>query len=68
MRCTYCGSSLHTIALCPKTWGGSVARNQLRCEYCGARDHDILACPKTVSGNAARAWDPESVADHFRRD
>ena len=65
MRCTYCGSSRHTIELCPKTHNGSVARNRLRCTYCGARDHDVDGCPKTHAGNAARAWHPASVADHF---
>lgn len=68
MRCTYCGSAMHTQALCPKTWGGQAARNVLRCGYCGGRDHDIEACPKTYSGNAARAWYPDRVADHFRKD
>lgn len=68
MRCTYCGSTFHTIALCPNTWRGSAARLHLRCSYCGARDHAIAACPKTFSGNAARAWHPESVADRFVKD
>jgi len=65
MYCTYCGSRGHTERLCPKTHGGSAARLHLRCTYCGRRDHEIEACPKTRSGNAARAWDPDSVADHF---
>lgn len=65
MRCTYCGSNRHTIALCPKTSAGSAARTHLRCTYCGGRDHGIEACPKTFGGNAARAWNPDSVADHF---
>lgn len=68
MRCSYCGSGAHTLALCPKTAGGQAARNRLRCGYCGARDHDAKACPKTWAGNAARAWYPERVADHFRLD
>lgn len=68
MRCTYCGSTLHTLALCPKTASGQAARNRLRCAYCGSREHDIKACPRTYSGNAARAWYPDSVADHFRKD
>ena len=68
MRCAYCGSASHTIALCPGTSGGASARLHLRCTYCGARDHDIHACPKTFSGSAARAWYPDAVADHFRRD
>lgn len=68
MRCTYCGSRAHTLALCPKTYSGSAARTNLRCTYCGAKNHDIAACPKTYAGNAARAWHPESVADHFTTD
>lgn len=27
--CTYCGSHQHTVANCPKTWGGSVRRHTL---------------------------------------
>lgn len=46
MRCTYCGSDLHTAALCPKTSAGSSARLHLRCTYCGGRDHAYEACPK----------------------
>ena len=68
MRCAYCGSNGHTIALCPKISAGSAARNRLRCTYCGGRDHDVAACPKTWNGNPARAWHPESVADHFIED
>ncbi len=68
MRCTYCGSHAHTIANCPKTWGGSANRNNMRCDYCGATDHNLSACPKTFSGNAARTWDPESVAEDFVKD
>lgn len=68
MYCTYCGASTHTVALCPKTAGGSSARLNLRCTYCGSHEHDIHACPKTYSGNAARAWYPEKVADHFVKD
>jgi DNA-directed RNA polymerase subunit RPC12/RpoP len=68
MRCTYCGSGLHTIALCPKTWNGSIARMHLRCSYCGSHQHDVQACPKTYNGSAARAWHPDTVADHFRED
>lgn len=68
MWCNYCGSHAHTIELCPKTAGGSVARLNLRCGYCGSTDHDIQACPKTYAGSAARAWYPDRVADHFKKD
>lgn len=68
MHCTYCGSYLHTIALCPKTYSGSARRAALRCTYCGARDHDVKACPKTFEGNVARAWHEGSVVDHFIKD
>ena len=55
MRCSYCGSKLHTVENCPKTWGGSARRRQLHCGYCGTwGDHDTRACPKTWSGPAAR--------------
>lgn len=68
MRCTYCGSHGHMVALCPKTWAGSANRSNLYCSYCGSRSHDVKACPKTWEGNAARAWNEESVADHFVKD
>ncbi len=68
MRCSYCGSLYHTVALCQKTWRGSARRLTLYCSYCGANDHDIKACPKTWSGNANRAWHEDSVADHFVKD
>ena len=48
--CSYCGSRAHTIALCPKTWGGQIARARLRCSYCGADDHNRDACPKAWPG------------------
>lgn len=44
MRCTYCGSRLHTVENCPKTWGGSVNRQRMRCTYCGSRKHNYPAC------------------------
>lgn len=68
MRCSYCGSGFHTVANCPKTWGGQGNRAAMRCGYCGGRDHNVQACPKTWGGNAARTWSPDSVANHFRRD
>jgi hypothetical protein len=68
MYCTYCGASTHTVALCPKTANGSAARMHLHCGYCGSNKHDIQACPHTYNGNAARAWHPDTVADHFKRD
>lgn len=68
MRCTYCGSHLHTIANCPQTWGGSTRRQSMRCSYCGASDHNVNACPKTWEGSARRAWHEEEVRDDFVRD
>jgi hypothetical protein len=68
MWCSYCGSKAHTYALCPKTWAGSARRMNLYCGYCGAKDHEIEACPKTWAGSAARAWNEDSVADHFVKD
>ena len=68
MRCTYCGSSQHTQALCPKTYGGSAARLNLWCSYCGSREHDIQACPRTWAGSGARAYHQDTVEDHFRKD
>lgn len=68
MRCTYCGSQLHTVANCPQTWGGSARRAAMRCSYCGAADHKVRACPKTWEGSARRAWDEDSIKDEFVRD
>ncbi len=68
MRCTYCGSTLHTATNCPKTWGGSANRNNMHCTYCGSKEHNVKACPKTFSGNAARKWHPDSVKDDFIKD
>lgn len=68
MRCGYCGSNLHTITNCPKTFSGSANRNRMRCSYCGGRDHSVDACPKTWGGNAARTWHPEKIKDHFVKD
>jgi len=55
MRCSYCGSRLHDVRACPKTWAGSSARARLRCSYCGGRDHDKQACPKRHTGRADQA-------------
>lgn len=68
MRCTYCGSYLHTVANCPQTWAGSSNHANMRCTYCGARDHNVNACPKTYEGSAKRAWHEETVADDFVKD
>lgn len=55
MRCTYCGSRLHTISNCPKTWAGQGNRRAMRCTYCGKNDHNYEACPKIM---AAHVRDP----------
>lgn len=68
MRCTYCGSQLHTVVNCPSTWAGSARRAAMRCSYCGAPDHKVSACPQTWEGSARRAWDEDSIRDDFVRD
>jgi predicted amidophosphoribosyltransferase len=68
MYCTYCGSKLHNVNLCPKTWSGSAKRANLRCSYCGSHEHDVKACPKTWGGNAARTWNEDKISDHFIKD
>lgn len=68
MRCTYCGSSFHTVVHCPHTWGGQERRARLKCSYCGSNKHSVEACPKTWAGNAARAWNEDSVKDEFVKD
>lgn len=68
MRCSYCGSELHTVENCPKTWGGSVNRAHMYCSYCGSNKHNIKACPKTFTGSANRAWHENLVAKDFIKD
>ncbi|UIN00034.1 hypothetical protein [Yersinia ruckeri] len=53
-RCTYCGSRLHTVANCPKTWEGSSRRHSLHCGYCGAQGHTSTACPHNASSGTRR--------------
>lgn len=48
LRCSYCGARTHTVANCPKTWGGSASRAAMRCTYCGRTDHKVTACPRLV--------------------
>lgn len=61
MRCSYCGSHLHTINNCPKTFGGQANRNRMRCSYCGSTKHNVNACPKTHGGDANLKWHPEKI-------
>lgn len=68
MRCTFCGSNLHTIKNCPKTWNGSANRNNLHCSYCGSNKHSIKGCPKTFEGSANRAWHPDLIQNEFISD
>ncbi len=53
-RCTYCGSTLHTVANYPKTWGGSARRANLRCGYRGQSGHNSSACPRNASSARRR--------------
>ena len=68
MYCGYCGSGLHTIENCPKTWAGSCNRNNIHCSYCGSNKHNVNACPKTFEGNAKRAWHEDTVQKDFIKD
>jgi len=68
MYCGYCGSNLHTVKNCPKTWSGSSNRSHMRCTYCGGTDHNVKACPKTWGGSSAMAWHQRTVEDHFVKD
>ena len=68
MRCSYCGSELHTFENCPKTWGGSANRVVMHCSYCGSNKHNIKACPKTFAGSSNRAWHENLVAKDFIKD
>lgn len=55
--CTYCGKD-HPVELCPRTYGGSVARNQMRCTYCGATTHTATYCKHTAAGQGNRRAEP----------
>lgn len=68
MYCSYCGSKLHTIVNCPKTWGGQANRSNMRCSYCGSNKHLIEACPKTWGGSANRQWNENKIKDSFIKD
>ena len=61
MHCTYCGSDQHTTENCPKTWGGSVNKDNIRCAFCGSTEHNIETCPNTFSGRAKRKLIEENV-------
>lgn len=67
-RCTYCGSRLHTLRNCPKTWIGQANRVGMRCSYCGSNNHNLNACPSTFFGNAARACREDKIKDDFIKD
>lgn len=62
-RCTYCSSTLHTVANCPKTGGGSARRAKLRCGYCGQSGHNSSACPHNASSARRR-----NLSDDFHLD
>lgn len=68
MWCSYCGSVMHTIKNCPKTFSGSANRSSMRCSYCGSRKHNISACPATHSGSANRLWNQKSIENDFLKD
>jgi primosomal protein N' len=63
MYCTFCGSNLHSIKNCPKTWGGQGNRNNMHCSYCGSNKHNINACPKTWNGSSNVAWHQDKIED-----
>lgn len=63
MWCSYCGSDKHTLANCPKTWGGQANRTAMRCSYCGHRDHNVAACSRTWGGAAPKPDDYIKDAD-----
>ena len=68
MRCNYCGSHVHTLENCPKTWGGQANRNRMRCGYCGSKKHNTNACPKRFVSSGLLRWHPEKLEDDFIKD
>jgi len=65
MRCSFCGSNLHTIKNCPKTFSGQSNRRNMRCAYCESKQHTIEACPKTWKGSSNLAWHKDKIEDDF---
>lgn len=64
MRCSYCGSTDHTVANCRSTWDGCGNRMRLHCEYCGQWGvHNTCCCPRTIEGRNNRE-DPDHH-DHY---
>ena len=68
MRCTYCGSNLHSLQNCPKTCGGQSNRNRMHCTYCGSNKHNLNACPKTHSGSSNLAWHQDKIKNDYIMD
>jgi hypothetical protein len=65
VRCAYCGSHLHDLGYCPKTWEGQINRGRLYCEYCRGRDHNTDACPKKWAGpHPVRILDAEMRSEN----
>lgn len=62
-RCTYCGSRLHTVANCPKTWGGSSRRANLSCGYCGQSGHNSNARPRNATVGPRRTLNDDFHLD-----
>jgi hypothetical protein len=63
VRCGYCGAHTHTLANCPKTWGGQGNRNAMRCGYCGSKTHNTSACTKTHRGPLTKEDEDDYVLD-----
>ena len=63
MRCSYCGSTFHTVANCPKTHKGSATRALMRCMYCGSPKHNTSACPMTFTGKQDTSNEDDYVKD-----
>jgi hypothetical protein len=50
VKCSYCGSHLHDIEYCLKTWNGQGNRVHLKCNYCGSKKHNTDACKSKWPG------------------
>ncbi|HCT8595656.1 TPA: hypothetical protein OUA47_000133 [Klebsiella oxytoca] len=54
---------MHTVANCPKTWGGSSRRANLRCGYCGQSGHNSSACPRNATAGRRRTLNDDFHLD-----
>jgi len=53
MYCTWCGSTTHTEATCPKL-NARKGTSRMYCSFCGSNEHSDDNCPKKFFNVEAR--------------